>query len=98
MAFRWVVMIEKWRAPSIIRKAISRQLASTTASETLQPSSFALATPAASILRLAASVSLYVLTISDIAPPPVGTFRRPRERGDPYAPNCQVIKSDKSRH
>ena len=43
---RCVVMIEKCRAPSIIRKAMSLQLWSTTASETLQPSSFALATPA----------------------------------------------------
>src|SRR6516165_9694826 len=64
MALRCVVMIEKWRAPSIIRKAMSRQLWSTTASETLQPSSFALATPAASILRLAASVSRWVGTKS----------------------------------
>ena len=36
--------MEKCRAPSIIRNAISRQLASTTASETLQLSAFALAT------------------------------------------------------
>jgi hypothetical protein len=53
IAFLCVVMIEKWREPSIIRNAISRQLWSTTARLTLQLSSFALATPAASILRLA---------------------------------------------
>jgi hypothetical protein len=57
MAFRLVVMMEKCRAPSIIRNAMSRQLASTTASETLQPSAFALTTPACSILRLASSLS-----------------------------------------
>jgi hypothetical protein len=56
IAFLFVVMIEKCRAPSIIRNAISRQLASTTAMLTLQPSSLALVTPAASILRLASSV------------------------------------------
>src|SRR5262245_8526904 len=64
MALRCVVMIEKWRAPSIIRKAMRRQLWSTTARLTLQPSSFALATPAASILRLAASVRRWVVTKS----------------------------------
>ena len=64
MALRCVVMIEKCRAPSIIRKAISRQLASTTASETLQSSAFALATPACSIFRLASSVSRWVATKS----------------------------------
>src|SRR5262249_32282420 len=64
MALRCVVMIEKWRAPSIIRKAMRRQLWSTTARLTLQPSSFALATPAASILRLAASVRRWVATKS----------------------------------
>ncbi len=64
IALRCVVMIEKCRAPSIIRKAISRQLWSATARLTLQPSSFALATPAASILRLASSVSRWVATKS----------------------------------
>jgi len=64
IAFLCVVMIEKWRAPSIIKKAISRQLWSTTARLTLQLSSFALATPAASILRLASSVSRWVGTKS----------------------------------
>src|SRR5215467_5373425 len=57
-------MIEKWRAPSIIRKPIRRQLWSTTARLTLQLSSSALATPAASILRLASWVSRWVETKS----------------------------------
>jgi len=48
-----LVMIEKCRAPSIIRKAISRQLWSTAARLTLQPSASAFATPAAIIFRLA---------------------------------------------
>src|SRR5215475_12852715 len=60
MALRWVVMMEKCRAPSIIRKPISRQLWSTTARLTLQPSSLALITPACSILRLASWVSRWV--------------------------------------
>src|SRR6266700_6372024 len=64
IAFLCVVMIEKWRAPSIIRKPISRQLWSTTARLTLQLSSFALATPACSILRLASWVSRWVATKS----------------------------------
>jgi hypothetical protein len=64
IALRCVVMMEKCRAPSIIRKAISRQLWSTTARLTLQPSSFAFATPAASILRLASSVSRWLATKS----------------------------------
>src|SRR5260370_18068839 len=67
MALRCVVMIEKCRAPSIIRKAMRRQLWSTTARLTLQPSSFAFATPAASILRLASSVSRWVGMKSGIA-------------------------------
>src|SRR5262245_38998516 len=62
-------MIEKWRAPSIIKKAMSRQLWSATARLTLQPSSFALATPAASILRLASSVSRWLATKSAIDEP-----------------------------
>src|SRR5262245_16598668 len=62
-------MIEKWRAPSIIKKAMSRQLWSATARLTLQPSSFALATPAASILRLASSVSRWLATKSAMAEP-----------------------------
>src|SRR3954453_14812146 len=69
IAFLWVVMIEKWRAPSIIRKPISRQLWSTTARLTLQPSSFALATPACSIFRLASWVSRWVGTTSGILNP-----------------------------
>src|SRR5258705_10673732 len=64
IAFLCVVMTEKRRAPSIIRKPINRQLWSTTARLTLQPSSFALATPAASILRLASWVSRWVGTKS----------------------------------
>ena len=44
-----------------------RQLASTTAMATLQPSSFALATPAAIIFRLASSVSRWVGTKSGMA-------------------------------
>src|SRR5579884_2357159 len=67
-------MMEKCRAPSIIRKAISRQLASTTASDTLQPSASALATPAESIFRLASCVSRCVATISDIGDPRILVF------------------------
>src|SRR5580700_2728432 len=66
MALRCVVMMEKWRAPSMVRKAMSRQLWSTTARLTLQPSSVALATPACSILRLAPCVSRWVGTKSGI--------------------------------
>src|SRR5262249_44071357 len=62
-------MIEKGRAPSIIRKATSRQLWSATARLTLQPSSLALVTPAASILRLASSVSRWLATKSAMANP-----------------------------
>src|SRR5262249_37597433 len=64
IALRCVVMMEKWRAPSIIRNAMRRQLWSTTASETLQPSSFAFATPASIILRLPSWVSRWVATTS----------------------------------
>src|SRR5438445_5054352 len=67
IAFLCVVMIEKCRAPSIIRKPMSRQLWSTTARLTLQPSSSALATPASIILRVAAWVSRWVGTISGIS-------------------------------
>src|SRR3984957_1977465 len=74
MALRWVVMIEKWRAPSMVRKAISRQLWSTTARLTLQPSSSALATPACSILRLASWVSRWVGMKSGM-----GVTRSPRQ-------------------
>src|SRR5215813_10449695 len=68
IAFRCVVMIEKWRAPSIIKKPINRQLWSTTARLTLQLSSFAFFTPAASIFRLASSVSRWVRTKSGMQP------------------------------
>src|SRR3954451_20078912 len=66
MALRCVVMMEKCRAPSIIRKPMRRQLRSTTASDTLQPSSLALATPAWIILRLAVSVRRCVVTMPDM--------------------------------
>src|SRR4051794_984075 len=57
-------MMAKCFAPSISRKPIRRQLASTTAIATLQPRSLALATPAAIIFRLASSVSRWVGTKS----------------------------------
>jgi hypothetical protein len=64
IALRCVVMMAKCFAPSINRKPIRRQLASTTAMATLQPRSLALATPAAIIFRLASSVSRWVGTKS----------------------------------
>src|SRR5947207_8211381 len=84
IAFLCVVMIEKWRAPSIIRKAISRQLWSTTASETLQPSSLALAMPAESIFMLASSVRRWLGTKLGMV-------------GDPFSPRSPH-ESTRGRH
>jgi len=63
-----------------MRNATSRQLWSTIARLTLQPSSLALATPAASIFRLASSVSRCVATKSAIT-------RGPRNRRGGRSPN-----------